>query len=87
MQKLYNITEIKFDKDYLFLFIDNQHYKLKLTDISDKLARASKQERNEYKISPSGYGIHWPLLDEDLSINGLLKTHSEKNTSQHPAYK
>jgi hypothetical protein len=30
-------------------------------------------ERNEFKISPSGYGIHWSLLDEDLSINGLLK--------------
>jgi hypothetical protein len=25
-----------------------------------------------YEISPSGYGIRWPLIDEDLSIDGLL---------------
>ena len=24
------------------------------------------------KFLPSGYGIHWPLIDEDLSIDGLL---------------
>jgi hypothetical protein len=23
-------------------------------------------------MSPSGYGIHWPLVDEDLSIDGLI---------------
>ncbi|PKN21436.1 MAG: hypothetical protein CVU65_16870 [Deltaproteobacteria bacterium HGW-Deltaproteobacteria-22] len=23
-------------------------------------------------MSPSGYGIHWPELDEDLSVDGLL---------------
>nr|WP_253276482.1 DUF2442 domain-containing protein [Synechococcus sp. PCC 6312] len=26
-----------------------------------------------YQVSPAGYGIHWPLIDEDLSINGLLR--------------
>ncbi|MBF0567096.1 MAG: DUF2442 domain-containing protein, partial [Nitrospirae bacterium] len=25
-----------------------------------------------FEISPSCYGIHWPLLDEDISIDGLL---------------
>jgi len=29
-------------------------------------------ESAAYEISPSGYGIHWPLIDEDLSIDGLL---------------
>ncbi|MEX8546578.1 MAG: DUF2442 domain-containing protein [Mucilaginibacter sp.] len=24
-------------------------------------------------MSSFGYGIHWPLLDEDLSIKALLK--------------
>jgi hypothetical protein len=23
-------------------------------------------------VSPSGYGVHWPLLDEDIAIDGLL---------------
>ena len=36
------------------------------------LEKASDEERNNFEISPSGYGIHWPLLDEDISIDGLL---------------
>ncbi|MCB9504111.1 MAG: DUF2442 domain-containing protein [Deferribacteres bacterium] len=24
------------------------------------------------EISTLGYGIHWPLLDEDLTIDGML---------------
>ncbi|MCA1752818.1 MAG: DUF2442 domain-containing protein [Flavobacteriales bacterium] len=24
-------------------------------------------------VSPSGYGVHWPLIDEDISFAGLLK--------------
>ena len=73
MKKAYNITDIRFENDYLILKVDNQSIKLKLTDISEKLVKATDQERKDFKISPSGYGIHWKLLDEDLSINGLLK--------------
>jgi hypothetical protein len=72
MEKAYNIKNLKFDNDYLILTFDDQSIKLKLSDISAKLANATYQERTDYKISPSGYGIHWRLLDEDLSINGLL---------------
>jgi hypothetical protein len=73
MEKAYNISDIRFEKDYLILMVDNQILKLKLKDISRKLLKATEQERNDFKISPSGYGIHWRLLDEDLSVNGLIK--------------
>jgi hypothetical protein len=74
MEKAYNITNIKIEKDYLVITVNDQTIKLKLASISDKLAKATEAERAEFSISPSGYGIHWRLLDEDLSINGLLKT-------------
>jgi Protein of unknown function (DUF2442) len=32
---------------------------------------ATSIERNTYKISPSGSGVHWPLIDEDLSFPNL----------------
>ena len=41
--------------------------------ISNKLKNATDIERAFYKISPSGYGIHWPLIDEDLSVEAILK--------------
>ena len=40
---------------------------------SDRLAYASPVERNRAELSPSGYGIHWPLIDEDLAIGPLLR--------------
>ncbi len=73
MERAYNSIDLKFEKDYLTLTVDNQTVRLRLSEVSDKLANASEAERNDYKISPSGYGIHWRLLDEDLSINGLLQ--------------
>jgi hypothetical protein len=73
MEKAYNISKIGFEKDYLILLVDNQLVKIKLSDVSKKLANATEQERKDFKVSPSGYGIHWRLLDEDLSINGLLR--------------
>ncbi len=36
-----------------------------------RLQRASAIERDNYEIMPMG--IHWPALDEDLSIAGMLK--------------
>jgi hypothetical protein len=74
MEKAYDISEIRFENDYLILRVDDQLIRLKLEDISDKLAKATEDERSEFRITPSGYGIHWNLLDEDLSINGLLKS-------------
>jgi hypothetical protein len=72
MEKAYNIKQISFENDFIILMVDNQVVRLKLSDVSQKLANASITEREDFKISPSGYGIHWRLLDEDLSINGLL---------------
>lgn len=35
------------------------------------LLAATPEQRNAIELSP--YGIHWPELDEDLSIEGMLK--------------
>lgn len=36
-----------------------------------RLKRASPKERANFEITPMG--IHWPDLDEDLGIAGMLK--------------
>ncbi len=36
------------------------------------LANATIKQLKNFEISPSGYGIHWPDLDEDLSVEGFL---------------
>ena len=34
---------------------------------SERLAHATAVERNRAELSSSGYGVHWPLIDEDLA--------------------
>jgi Protein of unknown function (DUF2442) len=37
-----------------------------------RLAHGTPAERANFQISGGGYGIHWPALDEDLGVEGLL---------------
>ena len=69
----HTIQEILFGPTTISLIIDGNQIKINLEDVSDKLNKATDLQRNFYKISPSGYGIHWPLIDEDLSVAALLK--------------
>ncbi len=72
MHQYHEVGEIKFHEGLLESTIDGVARKFELKEISPLLAKASEVERNNFEISPSGYGIHWPLLDEDISIDGLL---------------
>src|SRR5437899_1185432 len=37
-----------------------------------RLATGTDSERNNFEISAAGYGVHWPDLDEDIGVEGLL---------------
>ena len=37
-----------------------------------RLANASASERANYELMGDGQGIHWPGVDEDISVLGLL---------------
>ena len=37
-----------------------------------RLWKANRETRDNYEITGDGYGIHWPRLDEDLSVKGFL---------------
>ena len=72
MPTLHKIKNIRFDKGFMLLTVDNKAYKIKLSDVSTKLIKTSDKVRNDFKISASGYGIHWTQIDEDLSVDALI---------------
>jgi hypothetical protein len=72
MKRQYDVENVRFEGENLFLTIDGEEKKFHLNEVSSLLESASEEERNTFEISPSGYGITWPLLDEDISIDGLL---------------
>lgn len=69
----HTIQDILFSKDIMSLKIDGKLVHVNLQKVSARLLTANDVQRQFYKISPSGYGIHWPLIDEDLSVEALLK--------------
>ena len=67
------INEVRFDAQFMYLRANGKDFKISLSKVSAKLVNASDADRSLYKFSPSGYGIHWPTLDEDLSVENLIK--------------
>ena len=38
-----------------------------------RLAAADEKQRAQWELLGDGQGIHWPDIDEDLSVSGILK--------------
>lgn len=38
-----------------------------------RLLRAKPEQRDNWRLIGDGQGIHWPDVDEDLSVSGLLR--------------
>jgi hypothetical protein len=45
---------------------------MKLTDLEPRLASGTSVERSRWRTSGRGEGVHWPDLDEDISVEGVL---------------
>ena len=72
MDKAHDIQSLKISGGLMFLSVDGQQYQVDIHQQSERLAAATQQEQENFQVSPTGYGIHWPDLDEDLSIDGLI---------------
>jgi len=72
MNKIHNIENITVSGNSFSLTIDGQAKVFPLERLSYKLFSANEAEKTTFEVSPSGYGVHWTLLDEDISIDGLL---------------
>ena len=47
-----------------------------------RLLAATPSERDEWELLGDGQGIHWPKIDEDLSVEGLLRGGSASGRSK-----
>ncbi len=64
--------KIKVTNDELIVFlVDGRKLEVPLAWFP-KLRCAGKAKRSKYRLVGDGIGIHWPALNEDLSIEGLL---------------
>jgi hypothetical protein len=54
------------------LMSDNKEIRFPV-DANMKLNKATEKQRNNIEIICSGTGLHWPELDEDLSVTGIIE--------------
>ncbi len=67
------VTNVEFTEDELSVaLMDGRTISVPLAWYP-RLLNATVAQRNNWKISGGGYGIHWPDVDEDLSTEGLLR--------------
>lgn len=72
MDKAHDVRDVSVEGCFLRLVVDGTAYQFDLAKQSHRLAAATQEQRARVEVSPSGYGLHWPDIDEDLSIDGLI---------------
>ena len=67
------VAEVKFDDDRPIVdLMDGRTIAVPLAWYP-RLLSATPEQRTDWEIAGAGYGIHWPQIDEDLSVEGLLR--------------
>ncbi len=65
-------VDVKDTQDELTVALENGRTVMVPLVWYPRLLHGSKHERARWRLIGRGIGIHWPLLDEDISVDGLL---------------
>ena len=60
------------DDELIVSLVDGRKVSVPLTWYP-RLAAADEKQRAQWELLGDGQGIHWPDIDEDLSVSGILK--------------
>ena len=76
-------VSVRFTEDAMTVFLDDGRSLSVPLAWYPRLLHGTKQERENFQLIGDGEGIHWPDLDEDISVEGLLagRQSAEKATS------
>ncbi|WP_257255207.1 MULTISPECIES: DUF2442 domain-containing protein [unclassified Endozoicomonas] len=64
--------DVKFSESELIVSLVDGRVILVPISWFPSLSNGTKQQLNNWELLGEGDGIHWPDLDEDLSVKGLL---------------
>jgi len=64
--------QLRFDASMMHLHLQDGRIVSVPLAWSPRLSNATIAQREHYEISGGGISIHWPEIDEDLSVAGLM---------------
>jgi hypothetical protein len=75
-------TSVEFSDDAMTVHLDDGRTLSVPLAWYPRLFHGTKQERNRFQLIGEGEGIHWPALDEDISVEGLLAGRRSAETDE-----
>ena len=72
------------DDELIVILADGRRIAVPLTWFP-RLLNATPKERAKFELLGGGVGIHWPEIDEDLSVDGLLRGVRAPGSPPHAA--
>lgn len=76
-------TDLKFDADMMHVSLSDGRVLSVPLAWFPRLLSAKDQERQNFVITQGG--IHWDIIDEDVSIDGLLAGRGDNTRTPHRA--
>ena len=73
------IEKVWFDTDNIYIVTDSGHTIGNPLSWFKRLEMATPAQRNKYELGPFSESIHWPEIDEDLSIESFFDFKRELN--------
>lgn len=73
------LAMVEFDDTHIHFVTADGNRKSAPLDWYPKLARGTRIQLSAYEIGVDGLSVHWPILDEDLHLQGVI------NSAKRPA--
>lgn len=70
---MFKATKAWYENDRICLLLSDKKEIRFPVSLNSKLRDASTEQVSNITIICDGTGLHWPDLDEDLSVTGILK--------------
>ncbi|MCX8042582.1 MAG: DUF2442 domain-containing protein [Desulfobacterota bacterium] len=65
-------VKVYFENSFLCVVLDDGREVRVPLEFYPRLKHATRSQRNKYQLIGRGTGIHWPDIDEDLSVEGIV---------------
>jgi len=70
---LFKVTKVWYESGLVCLLLSDRKEIRFPVDLNRKLRSASIDQLKNVEIICNGTGLHWPALDEDLSVSGIIE--------------
>jgi len=70
---LFTVREVSYENGMICLLMSDQKEIRFPVNVNTKLKNATEQQRKNIEIICGGTGLHWPDLDEDLTVTGIIE--------------